>query len=174
MDKIDLRNAIVPPRGVKPRIAEQNDTHNAIDMEDPQRHHHGKKRDEEMPETLDIYEDLSEVSIDLLRSFLQSLLDTKNKVQTMRASYVPAPSYAMKAYQNAGGQRPSSENPPLSPDTEVAGFTRLDLAAEALDKSEVMAILDHLERVGQMGIRHLSIRKSDSFLQSIRDAILRA
>jgi len=173
MDKIDLRNAIIPPRGVKARIAEQNDTHNAIDMEDPQRHHHGKKRDEEIPETLDIYEDLNEVSVDLLRSFLRSLLDTKNKVQTMRATNTPAPSYAMKAYQTASGPKPPPETP-IGIDAEVAGFSRLDLAAEALDKNEIFTILDHLERVAQMGISHLSIRKSDSFLQAIRDAILRA
>jgi hypothetical protein len=174
MDKIDLRNAIVPPRGVKPRIAEQNDTHNAIDMEDPQRHHHGKKRDEDMPEGFDLYEDLAEVSIDLLRGFLQSLLDTKNKVQTMRGTHAPAPSYAMKAYQNAGGQTPPPPNASVVADAEVAGFSRLDLAAEALDKDEVMGILDHLASMKQLGITHLSIRKSDSFLQSIRDAILRA
>lgn len=171
MDRIDATRAMLPPRGVKARVTEQNETQNAIDMEDPERHHHGKKRDEETPESVDIYEDLAEVSIELLRGFLQTLLETKARVQEAR--HTPAPSYAMQAYKTAGGQ---SAPPPVAAaeDVEVAGFTRLDLAAEALDKSEVRAILDQLEILAQNGIAHVSIQRGESFLHSIRDAIARA
>ncbi len=172
MDKIDMTRAMLPPRGVKARITEQNDTQNAIDMRDPEREHHGKKRDADRGETIDIYEDLAEVSIDLLRNFLQGLLETKDKMRETRRN-TPPPSYAMQAYQTAGSQSHTT-NVNVGEDAEVAGFSRLDLAAEALDKNEIQTVIAQLDRLAQNGVSYLSMERSDSFLQSIRDAIARS
>lgn len=173
MDKVDFPRGMTPPQGIRPRITEENDTENAIDREDADRHRRGKKQETDLPEFDDVYEDLSEVSIALLRGFLENLVDIKHKVQDVRRTAPPS-SYAMQAYQSAGAQAPEAPPAPsVAEDTEVLGFTRLDVAAEGLDKSEIVLILTQLERLETAGVHYVSIERSTSFLQSIRDAITR-
>lgn len=173
MSDIERLTSALPPRGVKPRIAEENDTQNAIDREDADRHRRGKRTDTDMPQFDDVYEDLTEVSIALLRGFLQNLIATKIKVRDIKRT-APAPNYAMQAYRNAGAQTPQTEAPQIADDAEIGGFTRLDLAAETLDRAEIDLILTQLDKLEQAGISYISMQRSTSFLQSIREAITRA
>ena len=121
-----------------------------------------------MPEQTDIYEDLNEVSIPLLQGFLRNLIDIKNRVRDVKRT--TPNSYAMKAYGHAT-ETPADVT--VAEDVSVMGFTRLDLAAEGLDRAEVELLLTQLEKLEHAGITHLSIQRSSGFLQSIREAIAR-
>lgn len=156
------------------RPAEESDgQHTGIDKEDLERHRRGKQRMPENRKPLDIYEDLSEVSIALLRGFLQGLLETQDRV-TQQTTRGPVAPYAMQAYQSAMKTAPDAPPPPtVSEETEIAGFTRLDLAAAGLDRGALLDLMDELARLEKAGIAFIAIEKSTSFLQSIRDGIAR-
>lgn len=170
MDRVSFPRGMTPPQGIKPRMAEENDTQNAIDREDADRHRRGKKQDTDMPEFDDVYADLTEVSITLLKGFLRNLIDTQNRVRDVKRAATP-PNYALQAYKNAS---PEKEEKSVDDKTEVMGFTRLDLAAEGLDRVEVELILTQLDKLEQAGITYLSMERSTSFLNAIREAIGRA
>ncbi len=164
----------MPARGVAPRTAEQTDGHTSLDKEDLDRHRRGKATDVENRERKDIYEDLTEVSVALLRGFLQNLMVTRDQVERKRATVARTQPYAMQAYTHA--QQAGPDAPPLhslADDAEVLGVSRAELAAENLDKGEIRELMTSLEQVEAAGISFISIEKSSSFLQSIRDGIAR-
>jgi hypothetical protein len=162
------------PSALTSRAAEENDAQASVDKEDLDRHKRGKRTGVENRERLDIYEDLSEVSVALLRGFLQGLMETRDKVHEARSQSAVKP-YAMQAYQSAQRAAPEAPKAPVvADDAEVMGFSRLDLATEGLDKGMIRDILTQLENMEVAGIHYIAIEKSTSFLQSIRDGINRA
>lgn len=176
---VDVRSP-TPPAGVSrtsasspSRPAEETDGHTGIDKEDLERHRRGKSRVPDNRKPIDIYEDLSEVSIALLRGFLQGLLETQDRVAQEKSRKRAAP-YAVQAYQSAMKTAPDAPPPPtVGDDAEVAGFTRLDLAAEGLDRGELLELMDRLGQLEAAGLHFIAIEKSTSFLQSVRDGIAR-
>lgn len=164
----------LPPRAVAPRTTEETDAHTSLDQEDMDRHKRGKRTDAENRERKDIYEDLTEVSVALLRGFLQNLMATRDEVERKRATVARTQPYALAAYSHA--QRAAPDAPPVpsvGDDAEILGVSRVELAAENLDKGEIRDLMTALERVEAAGISFISIEKSSSFLQSIRDGIAR-
>lgn len=167
-----------PARGVHQRTAEGTDGGTTLDKEDLDRHRRGKSTDVENRERKDIYEDLAEVSVALLRGFLHNLMATRDALETQRREAVRRQQqqpYAMQAYNKGLQAAPDAPPAPLvNEDAEVMGVSRADLAAENLDKGEIRDLMTSLESLEAAGIHYISIEKSSSFLQSIRDAIARA
>lgn len=174
MSEVRAPSSMSAPMGVKARVAEETDAQTTIDREDADRHRRGKRTDTEHRKPLDIYEDLSEVSVALLRGFLQNLIAAKDQVKQARQA-PPPQAYALQAYSAAQKTSPDAPRAPdLQDDAEIMGFTRLELAAEGLDRGAVVDLLDQLERLEASGIAFISIEKDASFLDSIRNGILRA
>ena len=174
MPDVKAPSSMQAPMGVKARLAEQTDAQTTIDREDADRHRRGKRTDTERRKPLDIYEDLSEVSVALLRGFLQNLIETKDQMREKRAT-APPQAYAMQAYSHAQKTAPVAQAAPTVEDNaEIMGVTRLELAAEGLDRGLVVDLLDQLEKLEAAGIAFISIQKDGSFLGSIQNGINRA
>lgn len=174
MSDVKAPSSMSAPMGVKARVAEQTDAHTTIDKEDADRHRRGKRNDAEPRKPVDIYEDLSEVSVALLRGFLQNLLEAKEKIRQARVNAAPQ-AYALQAYKSAQKTAPEArEAPDLQDDAEIMGFTRLELAAEGLDRAAVAELLEQLERLEAAGIAYIAIQKDASFLASVQNGINRA
>lgn len=172
MDDLRIPPGMKAPKGVEARHAEQSDGQNDIDKEDLERHRRGKKNTDQQ-ERHDIYDDLAQVSTSLLRGFLENLLDTKDRVHDTRRDQAIRGNPALQAYQTAKsyGHDTPAPAPNVDDDVEVAGFSRLDLAAEGLDQDEIKRLISSLTHLEQAGVYFVEMQRSDSFLSSIKDAI---
>lgn len=167
-------SGMTPPKTGEARHAERSDTDTNIDKEDLERHRRGKKNTDEYERT-DIYDDLAQVSVKLLRGFLQGLLDTRDKLHDTRREHAIKGNPALQAYQTAKYMAP--DTPPPAPiideSVEVVGFSRQELAAEGLDQNEIKSLMSALAHLEQAGIHFIEMQRSSSFLISIKEAIER-
>lgn len=172
MDDLRIPPGMKAPKGVEKRHTERSDADNNIDKEDLERHRRGKKNTDDQ-ERRDIYDDLAQVSTSLLRGFLENLLDTKDRIHDTRRDHAIRGNPAVQAYQTAKfmGNDAAPPPPKVNDDVEVAGFSRIDLAAESLDQNEIKYLISSLTHLEQGGIYFVEMQRSDSFLTSIKEAI---
>ncbi len=165
---------MTPPKGAELRHTERSDTDNHIDKEDMDRHRRGKKNTDEYERT-DIYDDLTQVSIKLLRGFLQGLLDTRDKLHDTRREHAIKSNPAVQAYQTAKFMAPDTPRPAPEVDenVEVVGFSRKELAAEGLNQDEIKSLMSALAHLDTAGVHFIEMQRADSFLISIKEAIER-
>lgn len=164
----------------KTRKTEENDTRQDIQRHDPD--FHKKKRQDDEGGFKDPYEDLTDVSVTALITFLEGLLDrpdghqtataTTETAQPSRSEYRPpadpARAKAMNAYQARNPQPPV---PPSSTDPDSRPQTALDKAAATLDQAAIRATIRDLHGLLGRGIDHIALERGDGFLESIQNAV---
>ena len=113
----------------------------------------------------DAYEDLTDVSIPALIAFLEGLIGRIPEAGTQTSHQPNTPNArAAQAYQSHAPQSPIS-----TPQTEKK--SALDQVAQNMDHREIRALIRELIQLSNKGITALSLEKSDSFLDSIRQAV---
>lgn len=165
----------------KLRKAEENDTRQDIQRHDPD--YHKKKKESDEGGFKDPYEDLTDVSIPALIAFLEGLIDKKQSMQQSQTETAPSPTtqsqdvrppvdrqhaQAMNAYQ-ARANTQADKHTPRPTDNEPQ--TMLDKATSQLEQSDVNHTIRALDALLARGVTHIAIERSDSFLQSIQNAI---
>ena len=174
------------------RNVEKNDTRQAIQRHDPE--FHKKKNDEgDSHEHKDPYDDLTDVSVSALISFLEGLLETKRQYQpeTIETKHgeqtskisdddnkaEPVDRYrqqAVAAYQTRKQSiEPERPKAPASSAGNQAS-SAVDQAALALDEVEILTTLRGLHDLENRNITHISLARGDGFLQTIQNAIAKA
>jgi hypothetical protein len=163
------------------RKAEQNDTRQDIQHHDPD--FFKKQNQNENAGFKDPYEDLTDVSITALITFLEGLLDRAEPIQKTgdaddilktdditeyRAPVDPAHAKAMNAYQ---ARTPYKAVAPKPAPVKDKPQTALDQAAANLDQNAVKSTIRDLRALLSRGIDHISLERGDGFLQSIQNAV---
>lgn len=117
----------------------------------------------------DAYEDLTDVSIPALIAFLEGLIGRIPESGMAPETPVPNTPNAMaaQAYQS---HAPNAQTPPPPPPDEREQ-SALDQVAQGMDHREIRGLIRELMQLSQKGVGSLSLEKSDSFLDSIRQAI---
>ncbi|PCI01882.1 MAG: hypothetical protein COB76_00230 [Alphaproteobacteria bacterium] len=165
------------------RKTEQNDTRQDIQRHDPD--HHKKKNDDEEGGFKDPYDDLTDVSVAALITFLEGLLDqsdapssaSKSDAETAdtdihqeyRRPIDKAHAVAMNAYGARGATTHITPPPQQSADDKPK--TALDQAASALDQSAVKSTIRDLRGLLSRGIDHIALERGNGFLESIQNTV---
>lgn len=165
------------------RKTEQSDTHQYIQRHDPE--FHKKKNDDQEGGFKDPYDDLTDVSVAALISFLEGLLDRNTSlqastestnsaeethIQEVRAPVDPAHAQAMNAYQARNPQSIAPSVPKQTTDNDKPQST-LDKAAAALDQTAIKSTIRDLRSLLARGIDHIALERGDGFLESIQNSI---
>ena len=162
------------------RKTESTDTRQAIQRHDPD--HFKKKKDkEEEGGFKDPYEDLTNVSINALITFLEGLIDKiqpehgriksdfaqPNQPQN-RPPASPRAAAAMNAYQTRAADVPtrSDHTPPHHTDNDTP-MTVLDTAIAELDPDMLKSAIRELRMLNARGIHEIGLERGDGFLESI-------
>lgn len=169
------------------RQAESNDARQKIPHEE--RDHGQRKQEEEQKKDAptDLWEDNTTVSVEALRTFLVGFLSTLtqngNEVTTPLVPETPPASQrpheasrptntrnakAVRAYQNmaAQGNPPKTQSPPEQlPRKPNAG------SLESKELRDIYALIDNLDILTRRGVQELSIKKADSFVDSLKQAV---
>lgn len=167
------------------RKTEENDTRQAIQRHDPE--FHKKKHNDEEGGFKDPYEDLTDVSVAALITFLEGLIGSASIRATgdapdtndtdMPASYEyrppvdPAHAKAVNAYQTRSGGAKPSPPPSITAPADDKPQTALDKAAAQLDQNEIKSTIRDLHGLLERGIDHIALVRDEGFLQSIQKAI---
>ena len=165
------------------RKTEENDTHQYIQHHDPD--FYKKKNDDEKGGFKDPYDDLTDVSVAALITFLEGLLDRNAQAhsqstpktpddqphytQETRAPIDPAHAKAMNAYQARNPQ--TIMPPPRSENTLSEPQSTLDKAAAALDITVIKSTIRDLHGLSARGIDHIALERGDGFMESIQNSI---
>lgn len=169
------------------RKTEKTDTRQAIQRHDPD-YFKKKKDDGEDGGFKDPYDDLANVSVHALVTFLEGLLDRDGyshggdaqtaenpdggaDIRETRPPASPQTAAAMNAYQaRAGGN--ARKPPPLPKENEnAAPQTALDKAAAELDPNALKAVIRDLRGLTARGIGEIALERGDGFLESIRASV---
>lgn len=178
-----LNNIELFRQSFQTRKTEQNDTRQDIQRHDPD--FHKKKDQDEEGGFKDPYEDLTDVSVAALITFLEGLLDRSAPSHTQKNNTdddlnlsQPAHEYrppadqthakAMNAYQARSPQKPTAPPPPSQDDKPQ---TALDKAASDLDQNAVKSTIRDLRGLLSRGIDHIGLERGDGFLESIQNAV---
>ncbi len=174
----------VPKAPTDPRKTDDSDTRQSLQRHDPE-FYKKKDDDRDRPGFRDPYEDLADVSVPALKSFLMGLLDkiggpltptsTPAHTEIHRTAASPQAAAAMSAYQT-GARRGavSAPPPPPPPPSTPADASALDHAVAGLDRATVLDLIRDLDRLYTQGISTIALEKGDGFLASIRAGIDRA
>lgn len=157
---------INPPLPPRIQQATQGDTQQNVD-----RHHHDDPSEEkDFGEGFkDAYDDLTDVSIDALIAFLQGLI--ADKPATRQEPTPPPHNHTPNARAAMSYQSHAKPTPPQAPAQDAHNPSALDQVASQLDKNEVTGLIRELMQLSARGVRSLALEKSDSFLDSIRQAL---
>jgi hypothetical protein len=166
----------------KPRKAEENDTRQDIQRHDPE--FHKKKKDDGEHGFKDPYEDLTDVSVVALITFLEGLLNKKNAKQDSHTpqyedisqEYRPPVdkqhAQAMNAYQSRSSN--TSKHPIKSIEaTDNAPTTAIDKAAASIEDTTIKSTIRDLQNLLSRNIDHIALERGDGFIESIQNAIAR-
>lgn len=170
------------------RQAESNDTRQSIPHEerDEQRRRHEETEKEDKK---DMWEDDTSVTIPALRTFLMNFLKTMPGMEDMLSQPAevekkplsgrpPEPTRptntrnakAVRAYQSmAEKATPSAPLETAQPDKRPEPTADLLQSKELRD---IYALIDDLELLDRRGIKLLHIRKADSFIESLKQAVV--
>jgi len=164
----------------KPRKAEENDTRQDIQRHDPD--FHKKKQDDGEHGFKDPYEDLTDVSVTALITFLKGLIKSPQSQTTstdtllyedVTEQYRPpvdkTHATAMNAYQTRSEQSSNKPRQAVPPSDEPQ--TALDKAASQLKQTEINATIRDLENLLARGIDHIALERGEGFIQSIQNSI---
>lgn len=174
------------------RQAESTDTRQGI--KHYERDDGRKKRErEEKSETSELWEDSTSVSVEALRSFLINFLKTvpaeeggelsedkssaspsEEKTQEYRAPKTTAAARAVHAYQSMN-EKTHTGSPPPRPQPENMPETQEDSSSVSLlhgsDVRLIHTLIDDLKLLSEAELETLTIRKADSFLDSLVAAV---
>lgn len=170
-------------RSFQTRKTEENDTHQYIQHHDPD--FYKKKNNDEKGGFKDPYDDLTDVSVVALITFLEGLIerntqnhsqpspkisaDTPDHTQETRAPVDPAHANAMNAYQARKPQTSTPARPSAAPSSEPQ--STLDKAAAALDITVIKSTIRDLQGLLARGIDHIALERGDGFMESIQKSI---
>lgn len=175
---------IDPPQSPLIKQSEPTNSQHNVDQQTPDDTGHGQ--DFKGEGFKDVYEDLTDVSIEALITFLQGLMGEQELPPITDPATIgsPAPplnpanpnARAAMAYQSHAPSRPAisvpespSESAPQSADEPPQ--SKLDQATANLDQNELKNLIRALMQLSAKGHQSLSLQKSDSFLASIRQAV---
>lgn len=159
------------------RHAENADARLAMARKDPTIARKKDEDDAKNNKSTLLTEDETDVSIDALRSFLQSLLGAKSAAFNQTAQEAPPPkkapdqksAYAMNAYQTMAGEEYESVNITETPaQTED---TSNDFTINEDDRPIVEQLLNDLDALETLEVEYLVISRRGTFFESVKDAI---
>lgn len=171
------------------RQAESNDTRQAIPHNERDNSRKKQEKNKQENKSTDLWEDNTTVSVGALRAFLISFLKTipggedvstmiENTADTIskRPSENKRPTSmanarAVRAYQSIAKTTP---NPPTRPAQQKSSST-VKPTADLLESKEIRDIhelIDDLDSLAQKGVQNLRILRADSFLASLKNAVL--
>jgi len=158
------------------RKAEEVDTRQSIQRHDPDFH---KKKQNKDPESRhqDPYEDLANISVNALITFLEDLIDRIESQYTrhhshseMQQSHNRQPvsphqtAAAIAAYQTPTG----ISTPPITNNNSSNKHqTALDSAIADLDQNVLKTAIRELHDLTRRGVSEISLERGDGFLESI-------
>ena len=172
------------------RQAESNDTRQAIPHDERDKGRKKREEEEKEEKSVDIWDDNTTVTVEALRAFLINFLKTipggedvatatdtphslparppENKRPTSTAN-----ARAVRAYQSMAEKTQDSHAPP--PKKSATTNDRTEPTADLLESQElrdIHSLIDDLDMLAQKGVQQLRILRADSFLESLKNAVL--